>query len=193
MPILAAEPDLYPPDLWEVGPPPPDPEVEAVPRWWCLHTKPRQEKATARHLLQGRIPYYLPQAVQEGHTPAGRKTRSVIPLFHSYVFMYGTDVDRIESYRAESLVRVLDVVDQDGLVRDLRGIHRLLASGLVVAPERTYPVGTRVRILQGPLAGMVGIVLRRGKRDQFVATVRFLGSGAAVDLQDWQVEPADEA
>jgi hypothetical protein len=33
-----------------------------------------------------------------------------------------------------------------------------------------------------------GTVIRRGKRDEFVAVVRFLGRGATVDLEDWQVE-----
>jgi transcription antitermination factor NusG len=64
----------------------------------------------------------------------------------------------------------------------------MLASGLAVVPEPTVPVGARVRILNGPLTGIEGKVLRRGKRDQFVAVVRFLGSGATVDLEDWQVE-----
>ena len=50
------------------------------------------------------------------------------------------------------------------------------------------PVGARVRITTGPLTGIVGTVIRRGKRDQFVAVVHFLGRGATVDLEDWQVE-----
>jgi transcriptional antiterminator RfaH len=64
----------------------------------------------------------------------------------------------------------------------------MLASGLAVVPEPTVPVGARVRILSGPLTGIVGQVIRRGKRDQFVAVVHFLSSGATVDLEDWQVE-----
>ncbi len=54
------------------------------------------------------------------------------------------------------------------------------------------PVGATVRIATGPLTGMVGKVIRRAKRDQFVAVVRFLGRGAMVDLQDWQVEQVVE-
>jgi transcriptional antiterminator RfaH len=74
------------------------------------------------------------------------------------------------------------------LHHDLRQIHQMLASGLVVVPEPTVPVGARVRILTGPLTGIEGRVIRRGKRDQFVALVHFLSSGATVDLEDWQVE-----
>ena len=184
MPILPAEPDLYPADLWS--------EVESGTRagetWWCLHTKPRQEKAAARHLRTRAITYYLPQVVHEDRTPQGRKTRSVIPLFTSYLFLRGNDHDRVEALKGNRLVNVLEVADQDRLTHDLRQIHQMLSSGLAVVPEPVMPVGARVRIKSGPLTGIEGTVIRRGKRDQFVAVVRFLGRGATVDLEDWQVE-----
>jgi transcriptional antiterminator RfaH len=68
----------------------------------------------------------------------------------------------------------------------------MLSSGLIVLPEPVMPIGTRVRIKTGPLMGVVGTVIRRGKRDQFVAVVQFLGRGATVDLEDWQVERLDD-
>jgi transcriptional antiterminator RfaH len=193
MPILPAEPDLYPADFWERRPAPPaDGAGEPAPRWWCLHTKPRQEKATARHLLSRGVAYYLPQVVREGRTPGGRKIRSIVPLFPGYLFLHGDDRGRVEGLRGNTLVHVLEVPDQGGLDRDLRQIHLMLSSGLAVVPEPTYPVGARVRITEGPLRGLVGVVVRREKGEQFVAIVQFLGQGASVGLQDWQVERADD-
>lgn len=190
MPILPAEPDLYPADLWAHGPlaTPPDPADLAAPRWWCLHTKPRQEKATARHLRSRRVAYYMPQMVREGRTPGGRKIRSTIPLFVGYLFLHGNDRERIEALRGNTLVNVLEITDQPGMDRDLRQIHQMLASGLPVLPEPTHPVGARVRITEGPLRGLQGVVVRRERADKFVAVVQFLGQGASVALQDWQVE-----
>ncbi|MBV8317071.1 MAG: UpxY family transcription antiterminator [Planctomycetaceae bacterium] len=85
MPILPAEPDLYPPTLWQ------DDVLQSGQggRWWCLHTKPRQEKAVARDLRARAVSFYLPQVVHEDRTPQGRKIRSVIPLFTSYLFLRG--------------------------------------------------------------------------------------------------------
>jgi transcription antitermination factor NusG len=188
MPILPAEPDLFPPDLWDREDAPSDPDR----RWWCLHTKPRQEKAAARHLRSRRISHYLPQVVREDRTPGGRKIRPILPLFPGYLFLRGEEGDRLEAFRGNHLANVLEVVDQDGFDRDLRQIYQMLSSGLPVVPEPSYPVGTRVRISSGPLTGLVGSVVRRGKRDQFVAVVEFLGSGAMVELQDWQVERVDD-
>ena len=186
MPILPAEPDFFPPDLWD------DPtavrrtNAEAV--WWCLHTRPRQEKATARELRKLGVTFFLPQVLKEDRTPQGRKIRSVIPLFPSYLFLLGDYNDRLSALRGNRLVSVLEVSDQGSLERDLRQIQKMLSSGLPVQPEPAVPVGSRVRITTGPLTGIEGTVIRRGKHHQFVAVVRFLGRGATVDLQDWQVE-----
>src|SRR5271166_4159480 len=84
MPILPAEPDCNPPNLWD------DPAVHAANGevvWWCLHTKPRQEKATARDLRNEGLVYYLPQVVKETRTPKGRKIQSIVPLFMGYMFL----------------------------------------------------------------------------------------------------------
>jgi transcription antitermination factor NusG len=188
MPILPAEPDCYPANLWEDGALPVKPEGV----WWCLHTKPRQEKATARELREQGVVYYLPQVVNESRTPQGRRIQSLVPLFTSYVFLYGDPVDRLAALRGNRLVSTLEVGDQDGLERDLRQIDRVLKSGLAVSAEPTMPVGAKVRITSGPLTGIVGTVIRRGKRDQFVAVVQFVGRGATVDLEDWQVERVED-
>jgi transcription antitermination factor NusG len=189
MPILPPEPDCNPLDLWA--------ESAVIPAkngaaWWCLHTKPRQEKSIARDLRIGGIIYYLPQMQKEGRTPQGRKLRSLIPCFPGYMFLYGDPDDRLVALRGSRLVNVLEVTDQDSLVRDLRRIHAVLSSGLPISPESTVPIGSTVRITTGPLMGLTGKVVRRGKRDHFVAIVDFLRRGAAVELQDWQVEPVDE-
>jgi transcription antitermination factor NusG len=174
---------MYPEDLWEGYAGPADER-----RWYCLHTKPRQEKATARDLLARKLAFYLPQVIREDRTPAGRKTRSLIPLFGGYLFLLGTEEHRVEALKGNRLANVLEVVDQEGLVRDLGQVRRMLASGMAVDPESTAPVGGRIRIASGPLIDLIGTVIRRGRRDRFVASIKTLGVGASVVLEDWQVE-----
>ena len=130
MPILPPEPDCYPPNLWENG-------ASVAPlgdrTWWCLHTKPRQEKAIARELRKAEVAYYLPQARKESRTPAGRKIESVVPLFTSYMFMKGKSEDRLVALRGNRVVAVLEVADQVALASDLRQIHTMINSGLTVS------------------------------------------------------------
>ena len=66
MPLLDAEPPLFPLDLFD------DKIDQAVVQdktWWVLHTKPRQEKSLARELFRREVPFYLPQvlAVARAH------------------------------------------------------------------------------------------------------------------------------
>lgn len=188
MPILPSEPNLFPDDLWSrgaswLG----DPDRS----WYCLHTKPRREKQVARLLRDRSIPHYLPLVAKVDRTPSGRRTRSVLPLFSSYLFLYGTREQRLESLKGNHLVGVLEVLDQPRLVEDLRQIHLMLSSGLEVVPEPSHPVGSRVRLLSGPLMGMVGVVRKRGRDHDFLAVVDFLGQAAQVALQDWEVEPLE--
>ena len=149
---------------------------------------PARRKSRPRRSARTGVTYYLPQVVKESRTPQGRKLRSVVPLFSSYIFLYGDANDRLAAFRGDRLVNVLPVVDQQGLVRDLRQVYTMLNSGLSVCPNQLMPVGAKVRIMTGPLTGITGTVIRRGNRDQFVAVVNFLGVGATVDLEDWQVE-----
>src|SRR4051794_192376 len=101
MPILPAEPDLHPASLWQEG-------SNGGPnaRWWCLHTKPRQEKAVARALKSQDISYYLPQVVKIERTPQGRKIRPIIPLFTGYLFLLGDDFARLEALRTNRIANV---------------------------------------------------------------------------------------
>jgi len=184
MPILPAEPELFPPDL---------PRGDTFPFgngqfWWCLHTKPRQEKATARYLRSKELSHYLPQVANSGRTPRGRPYRSILPLFSGYVFLLADDRQRVEAFLGNTLVNVLAIPDQEEFAGQIGQIHRMLASGLPVGSEDQLPVGARCRILDGPLRGLVGTVIRRGGRDEFVAAVRFLGRGVKITLADWQVE-----
>ncbi|QEH34808.1 Transcription antitermination protein RfaH [Aquisphaera giovannonii] len=185
--ILAAEPDFYPDNLWDQAPE--DGSKSGGSRWWCLHTKPRQEKAVARDLRSAKVGFYLPLMVSESRTPRGRKLQSVIPVFTGYVFLKGDENARLEALRGNRLANVLEVFDQDTLENDLRRLRKLLTSGLPLVSEPSVQPGMIVRIKSGPLTGLQGTVIRRGNCDHFVATVEFLSQGASVHLQDWQVEP----
>jgi transcriptional antiterminator RfaH len=112
----------------------------------------------------------------------------MLPLFPGYMFLHGDDHQRVEAMQWNHLANILNVVDQEAFERDLRQVHQLLSTGLPVAPEPCHVVGSTIRIMSGPLKGVVGTVVRRGGHNRFTALVRFLGRGATIELQDWQVQ-----
>lgn len=186
MPILQAEIDCFPENLFA--------DAELVPElakraWWVLHTRPRQEKSLARDLVQGKIPFYLPLAARRSRS-RGRTLTSHIPLFTSYVFLLANEEERIEALRTDRIAHMLPVPDCAGLWRDLRQVHRLIASGAPLTPESQLAPGMQVEIQSGPLAGLKGKIVRAASKRRFVVEIDFIQRGVSVLLDDFTLVPA---
>lgn len=180
MPILAAEPDRYPADLFD-GPPP-------GRTWHVLHAKPRQEKSLARHLYANGVSFYLPTVPRRSNA-RGRVLTAHAPLFPGYLFLYADQDERVTALTSNRIVHSLVVHDQQRLFDDLRQVDKLLGAGLPVSTETRLPPGTPVEITTGPLAGLCGTVIRAGSARRFVVRVDFIHQGASVLLEDCALLP----
>ncbi|MHC4406167.1 MAG: transcription termination/antitermination NusG family protein, partial [Planctomycetota bacterium] len=155
-----------------------------------LYTKARQEKAIARDLFAWGIPFYLP-LVTKTSVCRGRKICAHVPLFQSYVFLFGTESERVQSLTTNRLSRILTVYDPDRLRFDLQQVEELIASGVPLTVESRLAAGRRVRVVHGPLRGLEGmVVVRRGSTRLWVY-VDFLQQGASVEIDDFLLEPID--
>lgn len=183
MPVLPAEPDLFPESLFtDAGLP-----GQGERTWYVLHTKPRQEKSLARYLRERRVSFYLPQ-VQKRWRLRGRPMTSFMPLFAGYVFLLGNREERVQALTTNRVVRTLDVTNQVRLWDDLRNVQRLIASGEPITPEDQLVPGATVEIKSGPLAGLRGTILRTATGRRFVVQVDFIQRGASVLLDDYTLE-----
>ncbi|WP_425617571.1 transcription termination/antitermination protein NusG [Anatilimnocola sp. NA78] len=183
MPILAKEPSVYPGNLFtEIAP------ADADRQWWAVYTKPRQEKSLARDLVQKDIPFFLP-LISRFTLVNGRKKQSYLPLFGSYLFLFGTEEERGSAFATDRIVQTLDVDARQEMTADLLNIHRLIEEGAPLAVESRLAPGQRVRVKNGALMGVEGEIVSRRGEDRLVIAVRFLQQGVSVVIQDYQVEP----
>ena len=187
MPILPAEPERFPDCLLDR----PTPAERAARRWWALHTRPRQEKSLARDLCDRRIPFYLPLLTRRLQI-RGQAVTSRVPLFPGYVFLLGLPEERLTTLATRRVVRSLEVVDQDGLWRDLCQVSRLIASGKPVAPEDRLVPGAVVEIRSGTLAGLRGVIVKAASGHRFIVRVDFIQRGASVLLDDVSLMKIEE-
>jgi transcription antitermination factor NusG len=179
MPLLAAEPNLFPANLLELN----DSPVPAGKEWWVLHTKPRQEKALARQLLEHRVPFYLPLIAKRLRV-RNRHLTSHVPLFGGYLFLLADREQRVAALTTNRIVHTLPVPSQPNLWRDLRQIYNLIATGAPITAEDRLAPGDPVEITSGPLAGLKGKILRTASGRRFVVEVDFIQRGASVLLED---------
>ena len=185
MPILREEPSLFPETLLEQ--PPAD-----VPdrRWFALYTKARQEKSLARELLKHCTPFYLP-LVKKTLVSRGRKRTSQVPLFGGYLFLYGSEEERVRCLATNRISQVLAVEQPEQLVFDLRQFCRLIAANAPLTIESRLAPGRRVRVRQGAFAGIEGIVVKRRSETRLLVAITFLQQGASVEIDDFLLEPLE--
>jgi transcriptional antiterminator RfaH len=180
MPILPVENDKYPPELFAGYSTAAD---EAAHIWWVLHTRPRQEKCLARELLKASVPFYLPQVARRTRT-RGRLHTSHVPLFTSYLFLLGSDSDRLRALGTNRVAQALRVVNQQQFWQQLTQLNRLIESKAPVTAEDRLQPGDLVEICSGSLTGMRGTVIRSEAGRRFVLRVDFIERGASVELDE---------
>jgi transcription antitermination factor NusG len=174
MPLLKREPEIYPPRVFDLA-------LGDAP-WWVAHVRSRQEKALARFLRPLEVAFYLPQREHRVRR-AGRTFVSFLPLFQGYLFFRGSAADRLAALRSDLIVKVLDVLDQDLLARELAQLHALQAAGASLVPCDPVAPGAPVRIVEGPFKGYTGIVVRGGQRPRLVVSISILRKSVSVELE----------
>ncbi len=162
--------------------------------WFALHTRPRAEKQADKHCLQLGIRHYLPLRRSEpakSGQKGQRRYHFEVPLFPGYMFAACNRQQRYDLLQTGSLVRTIEVADQEELRGELYNIY--LASNLGAALT-LYPLlkrGRWVRVVSGPLAGLSGrISARKDEGFRLVLNVSILGSAVAVEV-DMAVVEAD--
>jgi transcriptional antiterminator RfaH len=186
MPLLPLEPFVFPDDLL-TGSPLPENDAEC---WWVLHTRPRAEKALARLVLGHKLAFFLPLYKRQWRS-RGRMLSSHLPLFPGYLFLRGDSQARLRALETNLVANCLPVGDQLRLATDLKNVFTLMSSGSALSPEDRLQPGQHVEIVSGPLAGVEGKIIRRGKNLTFFVEVQFLQQGVSVEIESWMFRPVD--
>lgn len=156
--------------------------------WWALYTMARFEKKLMRQLLEIEVPFYGPTISRRYRSPQGRIRTSIEPLFPNYVFIMGDEMARYKAVSTGSVSRWMPVGDSAELVTDLRQIRSLIQTEAPLSPELRLQPGQKVRVKTGVFKGFEGTIIRRENEIRLLISVRYMGRGASVALDDCQLE-----
>lgn len=154
--------------------------------WWVLHTRPRAEKSLARHCVARKLSFFLP-LYQHQWRNRGRLFRAHMPLFPGYLFLRGDAHTRLSALETNQVARAIPVPDIAQLRADLARVYRMMQAGMLLAPEEQLLPGAPVEIVAGPLAGLEGKIIQRGKQMRFQVEVRLLQRGVSVEIEGWMI------
>jgi transcriptional antiterminator RfaH len=184
MPPLGREPNLFPAELFNADYLAQNEEC----KWTALYTQSRREKELMRRLHGMGISFYCPVVPQRKRAPSGRVRVSHIPLFSSYVFLYGDEMARYRALTTKCVVQTLAVTNTAEMTRQLQQIERLIESRRELKIHRRIQPGVRVRIRHGPLRGVEGMMLREHGDTRLLVAVDIVGQGASLAIDDADLE-----
>ena len=139
--------------------------------WYVFYTKSRQEKKVRDLLAKSGYDVFLPmQKVMRQWSDRRKKVE--VPLFNSYIFV------RDFEYRIGEILQTPGVawnIRHNGRPAILRQeeydlIQRFITTGYFLETTgevESFEVGDKARIIDGPLAGITGILTGRDKSQRF--------------------------
>lgn len=180
---------------------PPDAEVTAgvlatLPalyleqRWYAAYTCPRHEKSVAEQLSQKSVQFFLPVYEALDRWKDQRK-HVTLPLFPGYVFVRIVLKDRLRILEIPSVVRLVGFNGHPAPLpeAEIEALRSGLAQKLRAEPHPYLPVGRRVRVRSGPLAGLEGILVRRKNSFRVVLSIKLIMRSVAVDVDAADILP----
>src|SRR5271168_2948239 len=137
-------------------------DPEATPQWYAVCTRSNHERRVAVQLAERGVENFLPQ-YESVRRWKDRKVHLTMPLFPGYVFVHLALQNRLSVVQVPGVARLVGFAGRPSPVpeEEFAKIRGFLAQGLDVQPHPYLQAGRRVRVRNGPLQGMDGIILRR--------------------------------
>ena len=158
-------------------------------QWFALYTLPRHEKQVSKQLEQRFVECFLPLYGTVRRWKTG-PTRVSLPLFPGYVFVHVADFERRRVFELPSVLHI--VGSRSGPISlpdiEIEKLRQTIASGLA-EPHAYLKIGARVRIINGPLTGIEGILKRKQGTMKVVLSVEMIKQSVAVSVCPFDVEP----
>ncbi len=159
------------------------------PQWFALYTCANQEKRVAGQLEARAVEHFLP-IYRSRRNWKDRRVFLDLPLFPGYVFARFAIAARRCVLEARGVVRVVGSHGQPSPLAesDIEALRAGITGAVRFEPHPYHTAGTRVRILQGPLAGMTGILVRRKNGCRVVLSVDLIARSVALEVDAADIE-----
>jgi transcription antitermination factor NusG len=152
-------------------------------QWYALVVKPRHDKVVSKTLehkgYQTLVPLY-----KKRHRCATRFKESELPLFPGYVFCRFNAMTRLPILTTPGVIQVLGAgrvpipVDEG----EITALQTALSLQVQVSPYPFLQAGQRVRIRDGSLAGVEGIVMNFKPYLRIVLSVTLLRRSVMLEI-----------
>ena len=161
-------------------------------RWYAVYTSSNREKRVAEQLVQRSVQNFLP-LYASFRKWKDRRVKLELPLFPGYIFVQMALRDRLKVLQISGVSNLVGfggtpTALPDGEIEILR---TSLGTGIRAEPYPFLTAGRRVRVKEGPLAGLQGILVRRKSKARFVLSVDLIVRSIALEIDETDLVPLE--
>jgi|SRR5271165_1848706 len=157
--------------------------------WYAVYTYPQHERSCATQLVQREVDAFLPTYEQERLWKNRQRVKLQLPLFPSYLFVRIGNRERAKVLGAPGVLRVLGNARGPQPIPD--ATIELLRSDLFkgkAEPLTDLVIGQKVRIRNGAMQGVEGVLTRKKNSLWFVLTIELINQRAMVEIRAQDIE-----
>lgn len=163
-----------------------------IPRWYAVHTRSRFEHIVREALGAKNIEAFYPRMLVMSKRK-DRRLKIQVPILPGYVFVHS----RLEAEEHLNILKTpgaVRFIGFDGTPApaddaEIDSLKILDGTDRTVQNREYINRGDRVRIIEGPLEGLIGFYSRhKGKTGRVVVSVELLRRSLSVEIDDWVVE-----
>ncbi len=159
--------------------------------WFAVQTAYKYEFRVLRDLEAKGFPAYLP-VLREKRQWTDRAKVIEVPAFSGYLFLRHDSSVRSRSRVLDTLgvTRMLPDNHKPSPIADaeIESLRRALESNLPCAKCELLPLGTRVRVTRGVLAGVEGLIARISNKARLVIQIASISQAISVEVDMNDVE-----
>jgi transcription antitermination factor NusG len=146
------------------------------PKWYVVYTRPQSERKVAASIAEMGIESYLPlhKVVRQW---SDRKKKMEVPLFSNYVFVKVDDVRRRLLFSIKELLKFVSIEGRPVVIRENEILTiKKVSSGDFddISTEEYFQEGMKVRITNGQLTGLEGVVIKKCNKSRLVIRIEGL-------------------
>jgi transcription antitermination factor NusG len=169
------------------------PDSIAYP-WFALHVKSRSEKMVSTIARHKGFEEFLP-LYQSRRRWSDRFQTVELPLFPGYVFCRTNPEVRLPLLTIPGVLNFVGIGKVPAPIDDaeMAAIQTAIGAGLVTEPYPFLEVGQRVRLAEGPLAGLEGFLVEVRKQQRIAVSVSLLKRSVAVEIDRHWIRPLDSS
>lgn len=159
-------------------------------RWYAVQSRPRHEKRIAEELALRSIDHFLPVHHCRHRWKNGVIADVELPLFPCYLFAKVALCDKVRLLQLPGVIGfAVNSSRPTALPEDDIRMLKELTTLCEAQPHPFLNVGSRVRVIAGPLAGMEGILVRRKQELRVVLSLEIIMRSVSVEVSEFDIEP----